>query len=98
VTPADQRPTLELVKKVEHLVDVVNALFRRWFTRPCIWAAGAASWSGFGKNQDLLRRQVRMVGTLEEIGAGKTLLWGYLESNQGPLLYQSGAGGAHDLR
>ena len=25
-------------------------------------------------------------------------LWGYLESNQGPLLYQCGAGGAHDLR
>ncbi len=32
-----------------------------------------------------------MVGTLEEIGAGETLLWGYLESNQGPLLYQSSA-------
>src|SRR5260370_3884334 len=36
VTPAGQRPTLELVEKVEHLVDVVNPLFRRWSTRPCI--------------------------------------------------------------
>src|SRR5438552_1392963 len=29
---------------------------------------------------------------------GETVLWGYLESNQGPLLYQCGAGDAHDLR
>ena len=26
------------------------------------------------------------------------VLWGYLESNQGPLLYQCGARGAHDLQ
>jgi integrase len=56
-------------EEVEHLVDVVNPLFR-----PLVYSAVylGCRWGelvGLRKeNLDLLRRQVRIVGTLEEIG------------------------------
>jgi len=75
VTPAGQRPAFELVQKWSIPVDVVKPA-----VSPLVYSAmylGRRWGEVVGRrkeNQDLFRRQVRMVGTLEEISTGETLL------------------------